>query len=234
LKQLLVFILIFSVAKYSQGQDIEIMAGLNYGGPLPTYAMDSTSGSPVPGFLGGISFQIKISGKLSFRPEICYSFRGVDYSQQYKKDTLVSIVINNVSGKVPSFYTANIDGGMRLHYIDVPLLLAFKIKKTTLLFGPYLSFLIAAKDEGSVRVVIGEGGFYDDYIENYENSSIIRKLEQGFILGIHSPVYKRISIETKFSRSFFSLYKPGSLPDNGKGENKLYNTFLHFSVCYSL
>ncbi len=228
-----IFIVFFSPdAGYSQ--NIGIVAGFNYGGPLPTKFKDSTSGKPIPGLMAGVSYSIPISERFSFSPALYYSFHGTEYSQSFTRDTTVTIVINNVSGKVPSFYTAYVNGSMHLHYLDIPLLFSYSIKKTRLLLGPYFTAKIAGKDAGNVRVVIGKGGFFDDYIEPYNNFKIIRKVEQGLMIGVNSPIYKNLCIEIRVSRSFFSFYQPDKLPDRGQGKSSMFNTFVHVGLVYNV
>ena len=41
--------------------------------------------------------------------------------------------------------------------------------------------------------IIGEGGFYDDYTETYNNSKNIRKWEAGFMAGFRAIIYKNLS-----------------------------------------
>ncbi len=231
-KLLLIILVFFCCFGDAFPQNISIGVGFNYGGPLPTEFKDSTSGNPILGLMAGMSYNIPISKRFSFSMALYYSFRGVEYSQSLTRDTLFTVVLNGISGQVPSFYTAYVNGAMRLHYIDIPLLIYYRIKKFQLMFGPYFSVLVAGKDAGNVRVVIGSGGFFDDYIETYDNFNAIRKVEQGFMIGSNMPIYKRISIETKVSRSFFSLYSPGKLPDRGQGGGKMFNTFVHMGIVY--
>ncbi len=213
-------------------QNISIGAGLNYGGPIPTEVIDSTSGKPLIGFTAGVSYSIPIGERFSFSPGLYYSFHGLDYSQSYTRDTLFSVVINGTNGQVPSYYTAYINGAMRLHYIEIPLLITYRIWNFQLMFGPYISALIAGSDAGTVRVVIGSGGFYDDYTDVYNNYSAIRKLEPGVMLGSNAPIYKNLSIEIMFSRSFSTLYNLDKLSNQGQGSVKMYNTYLRFGLIY--
>lgn len=215
-------------------QKLSIGAGINYGGPLPTEKVESASGKIIPGLTAGLSFSIPLSTHFSFSPALYYSFHGLDYSQSITKDTLITIDINNISGQVPSFYTAYVNGAMRLHYIDIPLLITYRIKKLQFMFGPYFSVLISGKDAGRVRVVIGKGGFFDDYIEDFNNFKAIRRVESGIMLGSDMVVYKKLSIEMKVSRSFFSLYRPGALPDRGQGGGKMFNTYFSMGMAYKI
>lgn len=233
-KLILAIFIVFFLPGTDYAQNIGIVVGFNYGGPLPTKIMDSTSGKPIPGLMAGVAYSIPISEYFSFSPALYYSFRGTEYSQSFTRDTTVAIVINNVSGKVPSFYTAYVNGAIRLHYLDIPLLFSFSIKKTRLLLGPYFSAKIAGNDAGNVRVVIGKGGFFDDYNETYNNFKIIRKVEQGLMFGGNSPIYKNLCFEIRVSRSFFSLYQPNKLPDKGQDNVGMFNTFVHVGLVYNI
>jgi hypothetical protein len=231
---LLIFIFLFCCFRSGYAQNINLGIGLNYGGPLPTEFVDSASGSPILGLMAGMSYSIPLSKRFSFSMGLYYSFRGVEYSQSFTRDTLFTVVFNGVSGQVPSYYTAHVNGSMHLHYIDIPLLLNYRIGKFQLIFGPYFSVLVAGKDAGNLRVVIGTGLLIDDYKDEYDNFKAIRKVEQGFMIGSIMPFYKNLSIETKVSRSFFSLYSPGELPDRGQGGGKMFNTFMHLGLVYKL
>jgi len=215
-------------------QDISIGAGINYGGPLPTQTIDSTDGKPLIGITAGVSYSIPLSEHFSFLPGLYYSYRGLDYSQSYTRDTLFTVVINGTSGQVPSYYTAYIDGSMRLHYLEIPLLIGYSFWKVQMTFGPYFSVLMSAKDSGDVRVVIGSGALVDDYNEVYNNKSALRKWDHGFMLGSRAPIYKNLGIEITVSRSFFSLYLPEKIPDSGQDGVKMYNTYLYFGLVYTL
>ena len=234
--KILPLVIVLLLCKPGNGfaQNLSIGAGINYGGPIPTETIDSTSGKPLIGFSAGVSYSIPISERFSFTPAFYYSYRGLDYSQSFTRDTLFTVIINGTSGQVPSFYTAYIDGVMRLHYIEFPLLISYRILNIQLMFGPYISVLLAGKDSGNVRVVIGSGGFFDDYTDSFSNYYAIRKFEQGIMLGSMAPIYKNLSIEIKASRSFTSLYNLDKLPDRGQGSVKMYNTFVQVGFVYSL
>jgi hypothetical protein len=235
LKKVILIIFVLSCC-YSVGytQSFNLGIGLNYGGPLPTEMVDSASGSPILGLMAGLTYLIPLNKRFSFSMGLFYSFRGVEYNQSFTRDTMFTVVFNGVSGQVPSYYTAYVSGSMRLHYIDIPLLVNYRIGKIQLLFGPYFSVLVAGKDAGDLRVVIGTGVLIDDYADKYNNFKAIRKVEQGFMIGTIMPLYKNFSIESKVSRSLFSLYSPGELPDRGQGGGKMFNTFMHLGLVYKL
>jgi len=232
----LIFLFIVFLFNLGNGfaQDINIGAGISYGGPIPTEVVDSTSGKPLLGAIAGLSFSFRINERFSLMPGLYYSFHGLDYSQSFTRDTLITVVFNGISGEVPSFYTAYVNGKMRLHYIDIPLLIGYRIWKFQMKFGPYISVLLAGKDAGNVRVVIGSGGVLDDYNEEINNYPALRKIEQGLMLGSNVPIYKKLSLEMTVSRSFFTLYNLDKLEDNGQGIVKMYNTYFQLGLVYKL
>jgi len=219
---------------YGFAQEINIGAGISYGGPIPTETMDSTSGKPLIGATAGISYALPLSERFSFIPGLQYSFRGLDYGQVFTRDTLITIDFNGTGGEVPSYYTAYVNGKMRLHYIDIPLLIGYRIWNFQMTFGPYFSVLLAGKDAGDVQVVIGTGGVFDDYYEDFNNYPALRNMEMGLMLGSNAPIYRNLGIEIKATRSFFTLYNLDELPDNGQGLVKMYNTYVQLGLVYQL
>lgn len=235
IKQLfVVFIFLFiSINSYTQTNNLRIFAGLNYGGPIPQQLMEDAGGKPIPGLNAGLGYEININQKFSIIPEMYVSFKGADYNSTYTRDTLVKITIMGVPGEVPSYYTAYVKGKMNFYYLDMPVMLAYKAKKTQIIAGPYISQIIAGKDAGQVRVMIGDGGFYDDYYEDFNNNSSIHKTDFGFIIGTSRSFFKHLLLELKLSRSIVPVYKKGFFAKTGNAENKLFNTYFHLSLGYN-
>ncbi len=230
---ILIFFLLCTVGN-TFAQEINLGAGISFGGPIPTEIPDSTSGQPLIGTVFNASFSFPINERLSFIPGVYYTFRGMDYSQSFTRDTMYTVVINGNSGEVPSFYTAYVNGKMRLHYIDIPLLMAYRVWNFQIMFGPYISVLLAGRDAGVVRVVIGSGGFLEDYHEDFSNYHALRKMEQGLMLGSLTPLFKNLSLEMRVLRSFFTLYNLDKLTDNGQGLIKMYNTYFQLGLVYTI
>jgi hypothetical protein len=212
--------------------DFYFFAGMNYGGPIPEKSVEGSSGIPIPGINTGSGFELKLSEKFSLNPELYLSFKGVEYSSSYTKDTMVQITIMGVPGVVPSYYTAFVTGKMNFHYLEMPIFLSFHTKRSEIMFGPFVSQRISGKDDGSVRVMIGDGGFYDDYILDFNNNASIHKTDFGFMFGSITPLFSGIFFELRVSRSIRSVYKKGFFKSNGNEENRLFNTYLHLSLGY--
>jgi hypothetical protein len=233
-KRILAFTVFLICLAYSHAQEIDIGAGINYGGPIPTETLDSTSGSPLLGAIANVSFSFPLGERFSFVPGLQYAFRGMDYGQIYTRDTMITIEYNGTSGQVPSYYTAYVAGQMRLHYIDIPLLVGYRFWKIQMLLGPYVSFLVGGKDAGDVEVVIGTGGVFDDHYEEFNNYPALRKAEIGFMLGSSAPIYKNLGIEVKVTRSFCTLYDLDKLNNNGQDLVKMYSTYLQLGLIYKI
>jgi hypothetical protein len=235
LKKLLPLFIVFILGSgFVSAQEINVGAGISIGGPIPTEPIDSTSGNALIGTIAGISFSFPLSERFSFIPMLQYSFRGLDYGQIYTRDTMITIDINGSGGQVPSYYTAYIEGKMRLHYIEIPLLLGYRFWKIQMLLGPYASILLAGYDTGNVKVVIGSGGVFDDHYEEFDNYPALRKAELGIMLGTNAPIYKNLGIEIKVTRSFCTLYNLDKLPNSGEQIVPMYNTYVQMGLIYRL
>ena len=230
---LLLFVFLFGWGCVS-AQEINIGAGISVGGPIPTETIDSTSGKALVGAVANISFSFPIGERFSFIPGLQYSFRSLDYGQIYTRDTMITIDINGSGGQVPSYYTVYIEGKMRLHYIEIPLLVGYRFWKIQLLFGPYASILLGGYDTGDIKVVIGSGGVFEDHYEEFDNYPAIRNAEMGIMLGTNAPIYKNLGIEIKVTRSFFTLYNLDELPNSGEQIVPMYNTYVQMGLIYKI
>ena len=233
-KPVLLLIIFLLGTGYSHAQEIVFGAGINYGGPIPTEPIDSASGNLLVGTNVGICLSFILNERFSFVPGLQYSFRGMDYGQVYTRDTMIDIDVNGTSAKVPSYYTADVGGKMRLHYIDIPLLIGYRFWKIQMLLGPYVSFLLAGKDAGNVKVVIGTGGVFDDHYEDFDSYDALRKTEIGLMLGSSTNIYKNLGLEIKVTRSFCTLYDLNKLKDNGQGLVKMYSTYLQMGLTFAI
>lgn len=207
--------------------------GITYGGPLPEKMSENSSGNPKIGYNFGLGINYKLSSKFEIESKINYSFKGVFYNTKYKKDTIIEQIINNNTYKFSTFYTAYVNGDMSFHYIDLFILPSLKLKmKHTIQLGPYISYLVGGFDKGNVQVVIGEGGFFGDYHEDYNNISKINQIDYGLTFGINSLLFGNFYSGFILSRSLRPLYKDDIFIRRGLEENKLYNTYVNFYIGY--
>ncbi len=233
---ILFFIILLNVEIFAQSSlNFYGSAGLTYGGPIPEKISENSDGNPKTGFNIGIGVAYILNSKFEINSKVNYSFKGVYYSTNYKKDTIIEQVINNNTVKLNSFYTAYVNGDMSFNYIDMHILPSYKIsKKITMQLGAYISYLTGGYDRGKVQVVIGEGGFFGDYFEDYDNYSKINKIDYGISLGIKSMLTEKAFWGFNVTRSLRPLYKDDIFIRRGLEENKLYNTYVDIYVGYSI
>lgn len=231
--KIIVLLLIISVITSklpAQQTSFSAIGGITYGGPLPISLSSNKSGNPLIGLVVGMQANYKLKEKLSINLQLNYSFKRLEYAANYHKDTLIPQIINNVSIRVPSYYTAYIKGNMSLHYLDLYISSAYKIsKKHSIDGGIYFSYLLGGYDKGNVQVVIGEGGFYGDYFQSYNNITAINKLDMGLSLGMKTYWYKKMFTGFKITRSFKSFYN-NKFDNRGLDNTKLYNTYFNLYI----
>lgn len=228
-----IFFLALATAMPSFGQvELGLLGGINYGGPIGK--VDSAEGSPITRFEAGIYSQIKLAEKWFFKPSLYYTQKGAGYSQSYTRDTIVEIEIQGVKGEIPTFYQANVNGNVLAHYMELPLVVSYKNKRGFFTdFGPYISLLLASRDQGDLRLDIGEDGFITDE-SSFEYTDAINPIDYGVTLGGGYQFNFGLGIYIKGSRSFRKLYKTSHFENLQQTEVKLYNTLVTFGLHYAL
>ncbi|GAB3924280.1 porin family protein [Mucilaginibacter myungsuensis] len=113
---------------------VGLTAGLN----LTTMGSATAGGLTInydyrPGFQGGIFAEIPVANKIAFVPAVLYSQKGGN----------INTVINGVT----------IKGDTRVNYIDVPLLVDFKVNPAISLFvGPQAAFFMSQKSTATLSM----------------------------------------------------------------------------------
>jgi len=231
----IILTLISSGFLYSQKENYSVVAGVTYGGPIPINNISNSSGTPKISPLLGLQATYKLHNRIYLNIQLDYAYKSVDYTSNYRKDTLISQVVNNVTVKVPSFYTAYVNGNIGLHYLELHLSPTYKIsEKISMMGGMYCSYLLGGFDKGNVQVVIGEGGFYGDYFESFNNIKSISKLDLGISLGMKSYWYKKIFSGFMITRSIRNLYSEDIFSKRSISTNKLYNTYVYVYLGFDI
>lgn len=223
---------IFIGSAFGQGFEYGVLAGISYGGPVGK--VDSAEGTPMVGIETGIFGDIKLHEKWSFKPYLYYTNKGASYSQSYTRDTIVEIEIQGVKGEIPTFYQATVNGKLKAHYLEMPLMIAYKNKKNFFVeTGPYLSYLLSSRDKGQVHLDIGEDGFLSDD-RDFDYDQALHQLEYGFGLSGGYEFPFGMDIYLKGSRSLRKLYKTSHFEEIRQTEVRLYNTIVSFGLRYRL
>jgi len=229
MKYLLIIIIIIFY-NYSYGQNtVSVNLGMSAGGPVPNKTVMESYGklSFLPKF--GLSYNTKISEDFSINNSLYYQINGASYGKKYQNDTLVPLPINE-SILIPTYYKAQVDGKMRLHYIQYsPHIQYNKYKPVCFTLGTYISYLHGGYDKGNVHITIGEGGFFDDIYDKYNNFNQMNKVDLGFSTYFRIDLPYESSVIIGVQRSLKSLFKTFPMDDEDKPKLFLTNIEVIFS-----
>ncbi len=125
------------------------------------------------GWYGGGLAIIQLHKKLFLQPELNFSSKGYRYIDQSTNRTVA----------------------MRLNYLSIPIQLSYNIdKKTNLLFGTELGYLIKA---------------VNDFNNENANAtaSFPKKLDIGLAIGLQYDIIKRLGVEARYIYGFKRFYQ---------------------------
>ena len=154
------------------------------------------------GWYGGGFAIIPIHAKFFLQPELLYSSKGYGVNQR-----------NPYNAPNPNY---------RFNYICLPILAAYKIdKKTSLLFGPELGYLMV------VREVFPDG-------DNLNVSkSYPPKFDVGLDIGISYKIFNKLGIEVRYNYGVNTLYAVDAV-GNGygipNGANRVFQIGLNYTL----
>lgn len=231
MKKVVITILFIASFSFVRAQfTVGMQAGVNFGGPI---GKTEGTGSPVPGFIGGPVFSYRFTDSWKITAPLLYSYRGVRYEQESENDSTVYVTVGQQQIPVKAEYTSTVKGELKLHYIDLPVMVNYYyLKRFSLDFGPQFSYLFAGSDKGSNDIVFVDNGIFNQKIE-YNNYSDINRFDAGFALGASYHTDFGLTVSLRGSRGFVQVYKKGFFSSMGQEETSLYNTFIHFTLTYS-
>ena len=231
---IVILLILITNALKSQEVDFGIKLGALYGGAIPEKVLDGFTGTPKLNPMINFFSNVKLNDDWSFIPQLSFSLKELHYYGSIRRDTTVITTIGGVTGQIPTFYSAHFDGNMSLYYLEFPFIFSYEIKSYSKLnFGVINSFLAGGYDEGSVRVVIGEGGFYEDSLVTFDNYYNIRPYELALCLGTSISISKNFNIDILGVRSVMSLNKKKISRGAGIESFFMYNTFVYVLLSYT-
>jgi Outer membrane protein beta-barrel domain len=210
-----------------------LRAGGMYGGPIPAESdPDSSSGKAAFGPSGGAFVSYALSERWRLQVGLDYALKGAQYQQLLRNDTLMPLqILPGVTDTVPTFYYADVQGKMSLHYLDLPLLVQWRAtKRMWLQFGPYGSALLGGKDAGTIDIQIGDGTIFPDTTTAFDNIGEIRRIDFGLCLGGSYELDNGLFVEMRAQRSLRGLYRKGFLSSQGLAEIPLYHTQFYLGL----
>ncbi len=212
-----------------------LKSGVVFGGPLPSKWSEEFHGNPRFGFKVGFFLDYEISEAISILSEMNIAYKAVDFTAFLERDTIVEVEMMGEIGTIPTYFTADIDGGMEFFYIDIPVLVKYDLwGMMTLLGGVQLSILVGGDYSGKAHVVVGEGGFYDDIIEEFDNFSQLNRIDVAVCLGGEHQITRDLRMSILATRSLLPLIQGESYNSKYIDTGNMYNTYVSLSIMYSL
>ncbi len=227
-KLIILFLILFNCTAISDELTYNIYIGGVYGGPIPTKIRDGFGGKAMLAPTIGLSITKPINDWLELNARTVLSYKGVDFWGNYSKDTVVKTTIGSVTGYVPTEYTVNINGEIRILYFELPIFVGIKTSEMSTFFvGFQVGLPLTGGNPTEIRIRIGEGGFFEDSLYNTNDFSAFNKIDFAAIIGSKYQITENLGIGFTATRSFTPLYRrsPNRIDNE---EIKLYNT--HFSV----
>lgn len=203
------------------------------GGPIPTESNpDSSDGKMAIGPAGGAFARFELKPRFQIQAGLNYAYKGASYHQLYRQDTMMALeIFPGFTDTVPTYYYADVNGKMGLHYLEMPIQARWNIKGGSWISaGGYVAALMGGKDAGTIDIQIGDGTFFPDTTLAYDNIPEIRRIDAGFSLGGTFEFKNGFFIEALAQRSIVGLYRKGFLSSQGLKEIPLYHTQFYFGI----
>lgn len=221
--------------------------GVKFGGvmgALLSLEIDSetSSGRPSFGPQMGLSYSHYPTSKWKIQMAVDYYKSGVSYQEKINRaDTLYQIFTSIDTFSIPTFYTSDVKGEYILHFLELSIKGIYSIrKKLGITFGPRVSGLLHAQNDGRRIVDVGEvageqvnfeseeeylAALFTRAIDDYEEGDNLSKINVGICLGSQFQVSQKFSIYFDSNIDFNSIQKPN--------ENIPYS-FRHFYLALGI
>ncbi len=228
------FVLLLSHGLWAQSPwQWGVRGGVMLGGPIPAKSNpDSSSGKLAVGPSVGGFVEYSLAERWRIHAGLAYAYKGATYQQLYRNDTLMPLeIFPGVVDTVPTFYYADVNGKMALHYLDLPILAEWRATKHMWLQGGvYASALLGGSDKGDIQIQIGNGQVFPDTTTTFDNIQEIQRIDFGVTLGGRYEWKQGPFIEFRAQRSLRSLYRKGFFASQGLDEVALYHTQFYIGL----
>ncbi len=189
-------VLLLSISSLTAFGQSDFQGGILIGGITSQVSGDNLAGFDQFGLSGGAYVNTKISDRLRFEMDLLYAGKGSRKIPRPQKNDYTSY-------------------RMRLHYIEVPLLLKFNVKKLQAGAGGYVGVLMSAKEEINDIPL---------------STSPFNRIEGGFVLALEYDLGDKWLVSGRYSQSLlparnFDVTLPANLSLYMNAGQ--YNTCIH-------
>lgn len=213
-----------------------IKSGLSAGAPIPDKLEKGEDGELGIGPLFGLYLKYTLSPKIYIETNLYYDSRGNSpYTKEYRRDTIVNVNFGSTPTQLPTFYTAWVNGTLQLRYLTLPVSASWLLKKwIAIQLGGQIHYLLKASDQGTAKIIVGEGGVVDDIYRTFQNKNDIQRWDYGGHASVAFYLLPELQLQIRYHQSIRSIYRPGFFADNNLPERKFKNQHLHISLAYQL
>jgi hypothetical protein len=198
-------------ARSQEKSEYGIKAGANFGSVVGPIEKNSKA-KLIVGPHVGVYLYVLLHKRFAFQTEFNYSYKGANFSQTSKTGTSFFDIPEMGWENFPAPYTAfNLKGIMKLHYLELPLLLHFRAgQKVSFYFGPQMSYLFAGKSEVTQDIYVGVNVDYP--LTVFEDTTVflydhINPWDLGVVGGIRFQNNRRLNGTLRLSSSLKSIYR---------------------------
>lgn len=200
----------------TQDLDYGVKAGLNIGTPYMK-PEKGASGTPGIGPLFGVFSKYYLSDKWAIHLELFYSAKGSNFKTPVSGDTLYERTWHigppnggyDTTTKIPTIYEGTVEGSYGNRYLDIPLLLSYRVgKKMLLMFGPQFSYLLKGKNTGDADIIVGdpESPFTKVNDEPFDQSHELNRWDYSILIGTQYEGKKLFNLGISLTTGLGSIY----------------------------
>ncbi len=174
----------------------------------------------VLGANGGLTADFSLSDNFSFHPELLYSQKGAKVDQTYSDELLGLPVSLRLSGPV------------RLHYLDLPLLLRARTNGFFVEAGPQLGYLLAQKSTITTAVTItvpGTPPMTESETQTDTSLDGLRRLDVGYVLGVGYQLPQGLEVALRYNGGLTNLDNDPDRNARTKARNSAFQVQLGYA-----
>lgn len=196
-----------------------LKAGLNLANLTGSDAGKDNGFSSLVGLNAGLMADFAFNEHVAFHPELLYSQKGAKLSDSFSYTDDAVRVEQRTTGQI------------RLHYLDLPLLLRGKANGFFVEAGPQLGYLMGQKTDltlTSTATAVGGAPVTSTETETNTATDGIRRFEVGYAVGVGYQLPRGLELGVRYNGGFTSL-------DNDNNPDlraKVRNSVFQFQVGY--
>lgn len=219
---------VFIGINQTQAQDLKPHFGITAGADLTTLGSSTYRNTSFNyqwryGFQGGIYADLPLAKHFSIMPQVLYSQKGGKVDAKIP-NLLATSGSSGSAGNSPSTAYDNYTGSVRMNYIDVPVLLAYKpLADLSFFAGPQISFLLAQHSSFADMSVSGGTLTHDDTTNGFKKTLL------GGNVGVGYNLCKEASVHLHY---MFDLQHVADKDASSAGANPPKNSGFALTLSY--